>query len=96
MKSGFQKVIASLLIAIIMISTTSITVDSAATVGDIKDDYVRSGLDIVKQAASHLGRAYNGSFGSETDEKGNKSLRFPDITKAGAEDEPAEGEAEEK
>ena len=70
MKSGFQKVIASLLIAIIMISTTSITVDSAATVGDIKDDYVRSGLDIVKQAASHLGRAYNGSFGSETDEKG--------------------------
>lgn len=54
MKSGFQKVIASLLIAIIMISTTSITVDSAATVGDIKDDYVRSGLDIVKQAASHL------------------------------------------
>ena len=36
MKSGFQKVIASLLIAIIMISTTSITVDSAATVGDIK------------------------------------------------------------
>lgn len=58
MKSGFQKVIASLLIAIIMISTTSITVDSAATVGDIKDDYVRSGLDIVKQAASHLGRAY--------------------------------------
>jgi len=36
------------------------------------------------------------AFASEVDEKGNKSLRFPDITKAGADDETAEGEAEEK
>ena len=70
MKRRFQKVLASLLIAIIMISTMAIKIDDAATMGSVKNDYAGSGLDIVKNAATHLGKDYNGSGGSETDTKG--------------------------